>query len=68
MHHDAPRADALKQVLASFSDPQHVARYVDGPPRVVPGFTDLHRMTRILIAERAPKDARVLEAQAAVSS
>lgn len=46
--------------LAPFSDPAAVARYAEGPPRFVPGFHDLHRMTGILLAERAPAAARVL--------
>ncbi|MEV4421039.1 class I SAM-dependent methyltransferase [Patulibacter sp. NPDC049589] len=45
---------------ASFSDPAAVARYAEGPPRLVPGFDALHRMTDLLLAERAPADARVL--------
>ncbi|GGC75641.1 class I SAM-dependent methyltransferase [Chelatococcus reniformis] len=47
-------------VLNAFSDPQAVARYTDGPRRYVPGFADLHRMTGVLLAERAPQNARVL--------
>lgn len=43
-----------------FADPEAVSRYAEGPPRLVPGFADLQRMTRLLIAERAPQDARVL--------
>jgi tRNA (cmo5U34)-methyltransferase len=43
-----------------FSDPDAVARYRDGPPRQVPGFADLHRMTELLLAERTPADGRVL--------
>jgi len=43
-----------------YSDPDVVARYADGPPRLVPGFADLHRMTAILLAERAPERARIL--------
>ncbi|MGE7156911.1 class I SAM-dependent methyltransferase [Methylorubrum rhodesianum] len=43
-----------------FSDPQAVARYADGPPRMVPGFAGLQRMATILLAERAPNEARVL--------
>lgn len=43
-----------------YSDPDIVARYADGPPRLVPGFADLHRMTAILLAERAPEQARIL--------
>ncbi len=44
----------------SFTDPDAVARYRDGPPRQVPGFADLHRMTDLLLAERTPDDGRVL--------
>jgi tRNA (cmo5U34)-methyltransferase len=43
-----------------FADPQAVARYAEGPPRLVPGFADLQRMTMLLLAERAPQNARVL--------
>jgi tRNA (cmo5U34)-methyltransferase len=43
-----------------FSDPQAVARYAERPPRLVPGFDSLHRMAEVLLAERAPDDARVL--------
>lgn len=34
--------------------------YADGPPRQVPGFAGLHRMTSMLLAERTPVDGRVL--------
>jgi tRNA (cmo5U34)-methyltransferase len=43
-----------------FDDPEAVARYAEGPPRLVPGFAGLLRMTTLLLAERAPNDARVL--------
>jgi len=43
-----------------FADPQAVARYAEGPPRLVPGFADLQRMALLLLAESAPQDARVL--------
>jgi tRNA (cmo5U34)-methyltransferase len=43
-----------------FSDPEAVARYAEGPPRLVPGFADLQRMVALLLAERAPPHARVL--------
>lgn len=46
--------------MSSFTDPDAVARYRDGPPRQVPGFADLHRMTDLLLAERTPDDGRVL--------
>ncbi len=51
---------ATQELLAPFSDPAAVARYAEGPPRFVPGFADLHKMTGILLAEHAPVDARVL--------
>jgi tRNA (cmo5U34)-methyltransferase len=56
MHHDA----AAQALLAHFSDPAAVTRYAEGPPRFVPGFADLHRMTHILLAEQAAQEARVL--------
>jgi tRNA (cmo5U34)-methyltransferase len=43
-----------------FDDPAAVARYAENPPRLVPGFADLHRMTRILLDETAPADGRIL--------
>jgi tRNA (cmo5U34)-methyltransferase len=46
--------------MDAFSDPHAVARYAEGPPRLVPGFADLQRMAMLLLAERAPDDARVL--------
>ncbi|QYF86966.1 class I SAM-dependent methyltransferase [Brevundimonas sp. PAMC22021] len=46
--------------MSGFDDPQAVALYADGPPRLVPGFHDLQRMTRLLLAEAAPVDGRIL--------
>lgn len=43
-----------------FSDAQAVAGYADRPPRLVPGFRDMQRMARLLLAESAPDDANVL--------
>lgn len=37
-----------------------VASYAEGPPRQVPGFDGLHRMTMMLLAERVPATGRVL--------
>jgi len=45
---------------SAFSDPDAVARYTEGPPRVVPGYDSLHRMTGILLAEQAQNDATIL--------
>ncbi len=55
-----PANSAMQTLLASFSDPEHAKRYGEGPQRFMPAFSDLHRMTAILLAERAPKDAQVL--------
>jgi tRNA (cmo5U34)-methyltransferase len=50
----------MSDILEHFSDPETLARYTEGPPRFVPGFHDMQRMAGLLIAERAPDDARVL--------
>lgn len=50
----------VERSASSFTDPDAVARYREGPPRQVPGFADLHRMTDLLLAERMPDDGRVL--------
>ncbi|MDF7815119.1 class I SAM-dependent methyltransferase [Hymenobacter sp. YC55] len=46
--------------MLPFSDPQAVARYAERPPRIVPGFADLHRMSALLLAERTPAAGRIL--------
>lgn len=38
----------------------HASTYAEGPPRQVPGFSSLHRMTSMLLAERIPSHGRVL--------
>lgn len=50
----------MSKATDAFADPQAVARYAEGPPRIVPGFADLQRMAMLLLAERAPQEARVL--------
>jgi tRNA (cmo5U34)-methyltransferase len=50
----------VERPASPFTDPDAVARYRDGPPRQVPGFAGLHRMTELLVAERTPDDGRVL--------
>lgn len=57
MAHDNITEQAL---LASFNAPEHARLYGDRVARFVPGMADLHRMMAILVAERAPADARVL--------
>lgn len=54
------REDASGEATAVFSDPEAVARYAEGPPRLVPGFHDLQRMAGILLAERIGAKAEVL--------
>ena len=46
--------------MQPFSDLQAVARYAEGPPRIVPGYEGMLRMTTLLLAERVPADGRVL--------
>lgn len=45
---------------APFMDPSAVASYASDTPRKVPGLSDLHRMTQLLLAEAAPAAAQVL--------
>lgn len=47
-------------VGSAFSDPDTVARYAEGPPKLVPGFHDMQRMATILLAESVPQDGHVL--------
>jgi tRNA (cmo5U34)-methyltransferase len=46
--------------LSSFSDPQSVARYAEGPVKQVPGFHALQQMSALLLAESVPADGQVL--------
>ncbi|MEP2830273.1 class I SAM-dependent methyltransferase [Parvibaculum sp.] len=54
------QADAMKDMLANFNDPSHVAQYTKGPARFMPGYADVQRMAAVLLRERAPADAHVL--------
>lgn len=56
MSHD----DQPETTLQPFSDPQAVARYAEGPVRLVPGFHALQEMASILLAERVGAAGRVL--------
>ncbi len=49
-----------RNAVDSFKNPDAIANYAEGPPRFVPGFEALHRMTAVLLAESAPARARVL--------
>jgi tRNA (cmo5U34)-methyltransferase len=46
--------------MTGFSDPAAVARYAEGPIRLVPGFLAMQRMAALLLAERLPGTANVL--------
>ena len=46
--------------MSSFSDPQAVARYAEGPVKLVPGFHALQEMASILLAERVGASGHVL--------
>ncbi|MDB5489954.1 MAG: class SAM-dependent methyltransferase [Reyranella sp.] len=48
------------QPSTGFNDPAMVARYAEGPSRFVPGYAALQSMVTILLAERVPRDGRVL--------
>ncbi len=43
-----------------FTDRAAIASYAEDTPRKVPGYADLHRMTMLLLAERAPRAADIL--------
>jgi len=46
--------------VSSFSDPQAVAHYAEGPVRQVPGFHALQQMAALLLAESVPEGGHVL--------
>lgn len=46
--------------MAHFSDPHAISDYAERTRRLVPGLADLHRMCALLLAERTPRDGRVL--------
>lgn len=52
--------DANRMFLEMFSDRERIANYAEGPRRFTPGLDAVHRMTGILLGERAPADAHVL--------
>lgn len=50
----------MSDFLSSFSNPEFISQYAEGPRRFVPGFTDMHRMTGVLLSERVSGEARIL--------
>jgi tRNA (cmo5U34)-methyltransferase len=53
-------ADSNQMFLDMFSDPAAITHYAEGPPRFMPGFEAVHRMTAILLGEHAPTNGHVL--------
>src|SRR5471030_17692 len=45
---------------APFNDPLAISDYASKTSRLVPGWSDLQKMAALLVAERAPEQARVL--------
>lgn len=41
-------------------DARAASTYAEGPPRQVPGYSSLHQMVSLLLAERTPPDGRVM--------
>jgi tRNA (cmo5U34)-methyltransferase len=46
--------------MSSFTDPDAVSRYAEGPVKLVPGFLALQTMARLLLAEHARPDGQIL--------
>jgi tRNA (cmo5U34)-methyltransferase len=57
MSSEHPSPDSLS---ATAFGAAHARSYAEGPPRHVPGFASLHRMTSMLLAERVPAQGRIL--------
>ena len=59
MMSDNPSPEAHSPASAAFNA-AHAGTYAEGPPRQVPGFAGLQRMTSMLLAERVSAQGRVL--------
>ena len=46
--------------MSSFSNPKAISNYAENAIRRVPGLSDVHRMSALLMAESTPLDGRVL--------
>ncbi|GAA3064651.1 class I SAM-dependent methyltransferase [Rhizobium viscosum] len=57
--HDYPSLPTPPKTASAFTG-DAVKSYIEGPPRQVPGFSSLHRMATMLMAERTPDNGRVL--------
>jgi tRNA (cmo5U34)-methyltransferase len=50
----------MNQIAAAFSDPEAISSYTQGPPRLVPGYAGMQRMTSVLLAEHVGNTGKVL--------
>lgn len=50
----------MNESTSGFGNAALIATYTEQAPRAVPGYHDVHLMASVLLAERAPNDARVL--------
>lgn len=57
---DKDHSPSLSSSDAAAFNAAHARSYAEGPPRQVPGFAGLHRMTSMLLAERISPHGRVL--------
>jgi len=46
--------------LEMFENPERARSYADGPAKFTPGFSDLHQMASVLLAEKCPDNAHIL--------
>ena len=46
--------------MSAFTDPRAIANYAENAIRRVPGLSDIHRMSALLLAESTPRNGRVL--------
>jgi tRNA (cmo5U34)-methyltransferase len=58
--HAGNEGESLSNTPATAFNAAHANSYAEGPPRQVPGFAGLHRMTSMLLAERVPAQGKVL--------
>lgn len=52
--------DNQSSFLDVFEDPEKARNYSQGPIKFTPGFTDLHKMVNVLLAEKSPTQANIL--------
>ena len=60
MSHRAVTIDIVTTSHNPFDDPEHVRTYAERAAQMVPSYRDIHRMATVLLAERVPRDGRIL--------